>query len=111
MVDPSGNVAAQVTRAINVVENTTGLDDVNAIELNMYPNPASSYVTLSIKESASVAQEVKIVNALGQVIQTQSWDAGQSELRIDLSNFMPGVYYVQVVNNGVSSVKKLVISK
>jgi len=111
VVDPSGNVAAQVTRAINVVENTTGLGDVEANRLRMYPNPATSYVDLSIEESVENTQEVNIVNALGQVILTQSWEAGQTEHRVDLSNFMPGVYYVQVVNNGVPSVQKLVISK
>jgi len=87
------------------------LGDVEANRLRMYPNPATSYVDLSIEESVENTQEVNIVNALGQVILTQSWEAGQTEHRVDLSNFMPGVYYVQVVNNGVPSVQKLVISK
>lgn len=113
VTDGSGNVAAQVTRAVNVVDvdETTGLGNMEGVSMNMYPNPANSVVTLSFEGNISDVKEVRLINNLGQVVLVKNWMLGQSEMTIDVSAILPGVYYVQVEHNGSLSMEKLIVTK
>ncbi len=111
VTDPSGNVAMQVTRAINVVENTTGVEEVNGLNISMYPNPANSSVEISLSNASVALDDVVIVNSLGQQVMLHKVAAGARKTTIDLQSLTPGVYYVKVSSAGKTAVKKLVISR
>jgi hypothetical protein len=59
----------------------------NALQINVYPNPAKDRVVIEGIEAA----EVNVYNALGQVVKTVR---GTNE--IDLSGLVEGVYLVRI---------------
>ena len=72
--------------------------------LKIYPNPASSLITIE----AEGMQSVNIYNALGQLVKSVSTE-GVSEVRLDVSEWVSGVYLVEGVgDNGFKRVGRFV---
>jgi hypothetical protein len=77
-----------------------------SLQFKLYPNPAQNQ--LNIINSNTFNATVTIVNAIGQVVLTQS----DSNTAIDISNLNNGLYFVYLQNNNFKSVpQKLIISK
>jgi chitodextrinase len=74
-----------------------------ANKLVIYPNPASSYITLSGLANGSV---ISIINTEGKIVYTNS--TNNTRHSINLSKFRPGLYLIRVVVNGVVHSSKLV---
>ncbi len=85
----------------------TGID--NGFELGnsfeVYPNPSNGIVTIKFNQEES--EEFKIVNMLGQVLETFNMAKEESK-EIDLTHLESGLYFIQSVNNR-SINKKLII--
>ena len=62
--------------------------------LKIYPNPASSLVTIE----AEGMQTINIYNALGQLVKTMP-TKGASEVRLDVSDWAAGAYLVEGVSD------------
>ena len=72
--------------------------------LKIYPNPASSFVTIETEGM----QTLRIYNALGQLVKVVSVD-GVSEIRLDISEWASGTYLVEGLDgNGMSRKGKFV---
>lgn len=64
-------------------------------ELLIYPNPASSYVTI---KTVAVADELVLISSMGHVLKVIHPDATTSIL--DVSDIKPGFYFIQASWNG-----------
>lgn len=86
------------SRAQFIKTNNTGLDDVSAKSLRVYPNPAKDIVNIELNENLPVSG-LKIFNATGQLIyQHQYFNLNRgSKITIPL-NMNSGVYYLQITN-------------
>ena len=62
--------------------------------LKVYPVPASSFVTIE----AEGMKTIHIYNALGQLVKSVS-PRGTSEVRLDVSDWASGVYFVEGLND------------
>jgi len=81
--------------------NVIGVPEFSEEEFSVYPNPASSFVTVI----ASEAKQSQLFNAYGQEIRNQKLIAGKNEINVsDLSN---GIYFLKIGNTA----KKIVVSK
>lgn len=84
---------------LGVVENQSPTDS-----LKIYPIPASSVITIEVEGM----QTVNIYNALGQLVKSVSVK-GASEVRLDVSEWASGAYFVEGVDgNGMSRKGKFV---
>ena len=81
-----------------VVEFATIVD--NAVDFNIYPNPADNNIILNLDADALVA----VYSMTGAVVAQ-----GVSNKTIDVSNLEAGIYNVVVTLDGVQTAKKLVI--
>ncbi len=70
-----------------------------------YPNPCSDW--LSIDLDAAENSTVKVLNAFGQIVMTES-SSDQSVLKLDLSTLASGVYNLELSVNGLFSTSKIV---
>ena len=69
---------------------TTGINDTRmANDFSIYPNPASSQLTIKVKEQS----QITIVNILGDVVKTETVNGAST---IDVSNWTAGVYIVKI---------------
>lgn len=77
---------------IIVVLNTAGITKTSAdVSIEMWPNPASDYLNIS---SATTIGKVEIYNSLGLNVLVTEISNLQS--RIDLSAYLPGVYFISI---------------
>ncbi len=86
------------------VTYTVNVDEINTIDVTIYPNPAKDFVILSTVNSQQ--STVKIYNAIGMLMDEIEIDS--EELEINLSDYNPGVYFVNIKSENGTVVKKIV---
>lgn len=102
-------VSCSTCAVVSVKERSGLISQVNA-----FPNPASTLVTVPfvLKESASV--NVNVTNAVGQVIQTRDMGkvaAGQSNKAVfSISDLSNGIYFVTVEADGQRVTNRFVVA-
>jgi len=70
----------------------------------LYPNPATADIVYVTTEQNAL-KEVRIFDVFGELILTDR----MSSRALDISRLSPGVYVVQVIENGKSINRKLVV--
>ena len=90
--------------AIFTASGSSSLQEVNAREFALYPNPAKSFVTLEF-EALKENTLLQILDINGRRVRTFDLKAGVETLRIDLGDLPKGVYTVMLGN----VTKKLIV--
>ena len=100
-------------RTVTITSDTTfmaifspasSLQEVNAREFALYPNPAKSFVTLEF-EALQENTLLQILDINGRRVRTLDLKAGSETLRIDLGDLPKGVYTIMLGN----MTKKLIV--
>jgi hypothetical protein len=92
LTDPSGNKAVRQERLIEVVESTTGVDEINgSSNIAVYPNPGKGLFNISTKSNVKISA-VKVLDVLGKEVYSQTLNNTQTQ--IDLSNLNKGLYMI-----------------
>jgi subtilisin family serine protease len=73
-----------------------GLEDTEQAELSIYPNPASSKLTLAGTQNSSF-RSYTIYNVLGTAVAHGQVLSGEKAQVIDISNLPAGMYLIEVV--------------
>ena len=69
----------------------TGLNELaEPLTVSLFPNPAASEITLAFREN--VRYQVQVYNTLGELLHQSD---GISPMKIDISDFSPGIYFVK----------------
>ena len=92
------------TAFMAIFSPASSLQEVNAREFALYPNPAKSFVTLEF-EALDENTLLQIFDINGRKVRTFDLKAGQETLRIDLGDLPKGVYTIMVGN----ATKKLIV--
>ncbi|MEL6253257.1 MAG: T9SS type A sorting domain-containing protein [Bacteroidota bacterium] len=79
----------------NTVELT--VDEVNALDLQAFPNPVVDEVKIQWVDLGGKA-EISLMNAKGQLVKTAKTEIGQSSLEWDLSKISTGLYFIEYKN-------------
>jgi len=79
----------------NTVELT--VDEVNALDLQAFPNPIVDEVKIQWVDLGGKA-EISLLDAKGQLVKTAKTEIGQSILEWDLSKVSSGVYFIEYKN-------------
>lgn len=93
-----------VTKVI-IINSTVGLDALSLEGLSIYPNPASSEVTISITDATE--SFVTVYSVTGSILINQQ--SFFNSTKINVENWEAGVYFVKVDNNGASSTQRIVV--
>ncbi|MBQ6084064.1 MAG: T9SS type A sorting domain-containing protein [Bacteroidales bacterium] len=115
VTDSQNNTVMQFSQTINTFKynysveidlHTDGVGDAFAETIVAYPNPVSDILNIDGEDIS----QVEIYNSLGQNVYTNSGVA--NGLRIDVSAFENGIYFVNIKKtNGESTSQKFVIKK
>ncbi len=81
-----------------------GIDEVEAADIVLFPNPATSNVTLRGVEAGS---QISVVDMNGRMV--RDFKAANDNVRIDVSNLAKGAYFVRVVNGNTNAIRKLIV--
>jgi hypothetical protein len=99
----------------NLDAKSVGVKENDLVTISsLYPNPAngSTNVNFDLKKSGNV--KISIVNIVGQEVRGVDAGflaAGNNTLALDLNSLNAGVYFVNINVDGVTSTKKLTVSK
>jgi hypothetical protein len=95
--------------SINIISSTEPVAFPSGVHLQLYPNPATSEVTLSLPlEAPDQDLLVSLLSSSGQVLQQQPYL--HPAIRFDTSGLPPGMYYMTVHRKGsLVGVEKLVV--
>jgi hypothetical protein len=74
--------------------------------INLFPNPASS--ELRIENAELKIKAIEVYNAVGEKIYSQVSNL-QSPISIDVSQLLPGIYFITVTDNAGNKVTKKVV--
>ena len=86
---------------------TVGIDDPNAENVRIYPNPSNNVVNIELNRNIS---KVVIYNYIGQAVLDQNITNAQT-MRLNTDIYESGAYLVKfVTNDGASFTRRLVIA-
>ena len=79
----------------------------------LYPNPATSQVSIGVISNVSANATVKLTDILGRDVLTQDWtlSVGYNTNVFDVSSMAAGTYVVTIQSGNAKATKHLVITK
>ena len=77
--------------------------------IKVYPNPANSIVTVELGMSSSGNVAIRIMNALGQAVLSESkmLSTGNSKLELSLEQLDSGIYFVEISTASAVSIQRI----
>jgi len=93
---PNGYVATMDSLATNIQTNSI-------TKLSIIPNPASHFINVSFGKMQAKFHKMKIYNSLGQVVYQNEIPDNKKQVRIDVSAYKNGIYFIKVSDNSNNS--------
>ena len=92
---------------------TSGIQNSSSTNnLKIYPNPASTEITLEYSFDDNSIASISIIDMLGSKVLEQQIVGDNNKMNLDISNLANGIYVYSVIKDGeVIDKKKLVISR
>lgn len=94
-----------------VFQNSTLINtDFNLEQTVIYPNPVTNnQFNIALPSNTNGEVSIRVINTIGQTVYITSKEA-QNTIRITPNNILDqGVYFVELTNQGKSSIKKIII--
>ncbi len=96
-----------------LIDPCTYVNDLDKpdIDFNLYPNPTSGIVNVSISTVADLNFEISVLNLQGQRVFTGNMKTqnGKYVNQLDFSYFPAGIYYIEINSGDTSTTKKVVL--
>lgn len=89
-----------------IVDSTNSVEYIQAVSLNIFPNPANSIVTVAASQNIV---KYTITSALGQTVYSVPVDSDR--VQFDVSNLTAGVYLLQIQTKNEITVHRIQINK
>ncbi len=91
---------------VTISGNPSSIIENEAMNFNIYPNPANSTISVS---NVTFGSTVTIIDVMGKRV--SSTKAVNTTVDLSVETLSNGIYFVEIENNGVVALKKLVVSK
>ena len=88
---------------------TVGTSDLVLESFNMYPNPTKGEIHIEAFNNTEESLELEVYNALGQLVYVENNLSKNISLKVDLTSFQTGIYYVRFKSATRSSVAKPIV--
>lgn len=90
-----------------------GIEDAGTLsEFNLFPNPSTGIINVTISTQISQTFAVEIVNTNGQSIAfAEEADATEVKFAFDLSNQSQGVYFARILANNTVTVRRFTLNR
>ena len=91
-----GTISASITNCAKgpCASSITNINEFNHTKVEIYPNPASNYLTINLNKNTLTDYEIS--NVLGEIIY-KSFGTNHSEnLKINVNPFLNGIYFLKI---------------
>ena len=92
--------------------NTLGMDEEFANSLEVYPNPATNLVNVSLELQNQSNVQIDIYNVIGKLVSHEVYgnnSPGVIQEQINVEDWTPGIYEIRVTMDQRTTSKKIVI--
>ena len=108
---PFGLFAALADGTVIPFSVVTGIDDLqNDLIKSAYPNPATDQITIELNTDV-IAQGISILDITGKVVSTPSLLNNLSSFTVATDKLNAGLYFLNIVSNKGTSVKRFSVVK
>jgi len=113
----TNSVAAPTQSGNYATSITVGIEEENAIlsSYKLFPNPAATEASVSIKLTDAQKVEIKLFNSLGAQVKPSvigEGSQGSNEYRLDVSTLPEGIYFAQIhLDGALASTRRFVVSR
>lgn len=109
-VEVFNSLGCSTVSAVIVVNDVGVAENINALSLNIYPNPTSNNFTLEYVLEKSENVKINLMNVTGQLIYSEyiNASAGINKKEISFLENANGIYYLQLVTNENVVTKKII---
>lgn len=79
--------------------------------ISVYPNPSTGVINLSLSGFNGKKTTVSVVNVIGTVVFQETLPSADGRITraIDMSKFVPGLYYVKLEADDYNEIRKIVL--
>ena len=86
-----------------VTTNTTSMQKLNPV-IDVYPNPSNGIINIQWSHLESSDSKIEITDVLGRIVYQKGIviDPTNNKIKIELTNFENGIYWLKLNANGVS---------
>lgn len=107
-----GNGSFQ-SMAVDVVTETPEIPDMEALTLELYPNPGTGEFFLSISANENESVNLAVYDIQGQKLYTQTIDLlkGKQDILLNLTGLEPSIYTLKLFSEKIYEQKQLIIVK
>ncbi len=104
------NLSGWSTRAVFTTEpEDIGIDAVNGMNVNIYPNPTSGNTTITLS-GVNGEVSIVIVDLNGRTVRNERATCeGDCAHQLEVSDLASGAYFVRISGEGINTVKKLIV--
>ncbi len=105
-----GTTVGETTTVYSVA---TGIskDAFDAMEISIFPNPASDLIAIQLSGLVSADMKVELIDLTGKLIATSAINKGATIAYFDLQTVYEGIYLVKISSDQYSTVRKVVVTK
>ncbi|MFT5723470.1 MAG: PKD repeat protein [Bacteroidia bacterium] len=103
--DKNGDNNLTKLNYIHVRDKNSSISNLNAVGLNVYPNPTSDYVTI-VNNDPHASMLVELIDLTGKTVLQQT---GSNQLTLTLSQQTAGIYMLRVTSEDMTHQIKLQI--
>jgi len=110
----SANCMDVKTLSVRVIDNTTGVSDMDKLSISIFPNPARDLANIRINlPNREHELTVFVIDNNGKLVSTKNFKDVESKgnIILDVSTFEPGVYQLIIKGDSFSTNKKLTVIK
>jgi len=98
-------MVGKITVNTKTVTSAESLSD-NSGNLQLYPNPASTFIELKIPANYSVIQSLNVYSISGALIDQKAFPGNSGSIRYDISRFKNGIYLMEINTDNHKDVLK-----
>lgn len=103
--DGTGSFATLLSPSFEMQNCTVGIEENELGAVQVYPNPANSFITIS-RSLDNEKANIEVLNATGALVYAAQMQG--SFMKVDVSNLANGIYFVRINNR---SVQKIVVNR
>lgn len=105
--DAAGNGNAAASPFSITYQAPTGVQEsaANALNVQVFPNPTSGTFEVKVKQAQGFT--LTVADLTGKVLKTQEVETAATQ--VTLAGYAPGIYFLKLVSNGQTAIRKLVI--
>ncbi|RNI28954.1 alpha-amylase family glycosyl hydrolase [Rufibacter latericius] len=104
-----GSLNQDQTWILRLSQTTTGIaDEKDSLPVQLYPNPTSGKVSLSLDMKASARGTITVYDAAGRLFKLEQMNG--STHTFDTQAWTNGIYFLKVKSGGLETMKRLVVT-